>query len=326
VKTKYLGQSDYRNDLATLTPQQLADKYGGTHHTHSKNRRRLSITGPSTPIPGPKFKTEDWHARLGKEPDSAIARDMGVTPNAILSLRRRRSIPAFVPPDAPAPTADNWQARAGKVSDLTIAKEHGVYPGVVWRYRAAHNIPPSGQSGRKMTVTSEPWHEHLSTMTAATIAEKWNVDIKHVKYMRARLGLKGPNNQPVAVSDAPWLPLLGGVSDKEIARRFGVGVHRVSRTRTERNIAPYVMPKQEKPQPTKRVRAPIQPTNIRPMVKRPVPTTTVRDRLRQREDNPNEKAPVRPEMILPTAPAESACTFDDRCRCFFCRPSGRRAA
>lgn len=116
---------------------------------------RRARTSRGIPAAGPRGPGEpragrhriNWDApgirpRLGVEPDRTIARDLGVTQDAVADARKRRSIPA--PPrtidwDSPA-----IRKRLGTMPDAKLAAELGVARNTVTRARIARGIPACG--------------------------------------------------------------------------------------------------------------------------------------------------------------------------------------
>lgn len=116
-----------------------------------------------TAAPAPKKGAQlrkvrvDWEkeTRLGKMTDSALARDLGVTSNAVRQARIARKIPY---------TADSFaykfgskgidwdnESRLGKVSDGVLAAEYGVNPSAVHQARQARGIPSATPKPRAPT-------------------------------------------------------------------------------------------------------------------------------------------------------------------------------
>lgn len=95
------------------------------------------------------FWTSEIDSRLGRESDTAIAHDIGLTPTAVASRRRKLGIPAAPRiRTGPRPVQEPeqpWRAlvrdRLGVVRDTDLAGEVGVSPTAVSQYRASLGIP-----------------------------------------------------------------------------------------------------------------------------------------------------------------------------------------
>ena len=97
----------------------------------------------------------DWtDVDLGQRPDAVIARELGVSREAVRRQRERRHIPAFVaPPAVPhvrVPRVDPWAAerRLGTMGDFELAGLLGVSMSTVVRARIRLGVPAFTQRGR----------------------------------------------------------------------------------------------------------------------------------------------------------------------------------
>ncbi len=110
-KRKALGIPPYRDHrpivrtaalktLLAMSSKEIHARYGWSSHLIAKLRREYARPAPGT---DPGRWTEAAVRRLGREPDTAIARDLGVSTHSVLSKRRGLGIPAL--PDA------RWRGR-----------------------------------------------------------------------------------------------------------------------------------------------------------------------------------------------------------------------
>ena len=94
VRTKRL------KDLLVLPSQMLVREHGLSSNVIAKLRREYGVNAPGWAT---NRWTPDVLARLGREPNTVIARELGVTRVSVLSKRRTLGIPAL--PDA------RWRGR-----------------------------------------------------------------------------------------------------------------------------------------------------------------------------------------------------------------------
>lgn len=260
-----------------------------------------------------------WRHLLGTMPDSKIARRFGVARITVQRRREARNIPAWTPDRA-------WEALAGTMPDGDVAKIGKVHPETVRRHRIDTGIPAFGAEARD--TGPQPWHADLSTMGNAAIVQKWRVDWQTVRNARRRLM---PRPEPAADPVVPlseWIGLAGTMSDTDLGRIVQLSADRVRQRRIAAGIPAFVA-KKAAPAPVRRpiasVTAAPKPATPRTPRPPPKPSIPVREQLRQREEAPDEKAPVRQSMITPTVAGDGGCTFEDGCLCFLCRKEARKA-
>ncbi|MCG7374208.1 hypothetical protein [Pseudomonas luteola] len=90
---------------------------------------------------------EELILKLGKVPDSDLAREYGVPDYALYKARKERSIAAFVRID---PAIDELKRELGTASDYTLATKYSASPSRVRSLRNALNIPPFKPSSNKL--------------------------------------------------------------------------------------------------------------------------------------------------------------------------------
>jgi len=90
---------------------------------------------------------ENLTARLGKEPDTALAAEFGLYPQLVATMRKELDIDPFDPQkntqiDKLHP---GLSARLGKESDMALAAEFGLSKSRIHQLRAGLGIPPVSQ-------------------------------------------------------------------------------------------------------------------------------------------------------------------------------------
>ena len=127
--------------------------------------------------------TPELIARLGKEPDSGIARSMGASPSAVCMKRRELKIPKF------AKVRFNWTVTRtkmlGKKSDRRVAESLGIPLKMVTKKRVKLGIP----SALKARWTPEILAD-IGKMPDLDVVRKhrYKVARSSVRTMRLRMG------------------------------------------------------------------------------------------------------------------------------------------
>ena len=121
--------------LRTLPSSEIRRQTGLPFETTKRLRDELGITGPPA---CPLRWTPAAVARLGREPDRHIARDLGITPAAVHGKRERLGIPPWV-------EMRRWKARElswlGKAPDEEVARRLGRTSFAVRYRRSRMGIP-----------------------------------------------------------------------------------------------------------------------------------------------------------------------------------------
>src|SRR6185295_11679146 len=140
--------------------------------------------------------------RLGKEPDTSIARRLGVTGSVIRKKRKSLGLPAFrrtrrgkqrvAVKRAPVKEPFRWPkklvARLGRMPDGEVARLAGISKGTVAKERKRRGIkafrPPIEpiEWTQKMT-------RRLGTASDTTVAQKLGIHSSSVRYKRQLLGI-----------------------------------------------------------------------------------------------------------------------------------------
>ncbi len=183
---------------------------------------------------------EESVALLGTMSDPRLARKLGVSPQTVLSERKRRGIASF---RARGPRVEWTQERIdllGTDTDRNVAEILGIGRASVALKRAQLGIPAScAPRGGGVRFQWSPTSEALlGKMPDRAAAEHLGLSLTTVWVRRRALGIA-----PFKPShDVEWSPekieLLGRVADAELARRWGTVEATVQRKREELGRAP----------------------------------------------------------------------------------------
>ncbi len=187
----------------------------------------------------------DWKSirdRLGMEPDADIARDLGVSREAVRMKRKKFNIPAFRPSRI---ITDECRADLGVLRDEEVAQKHGVP--ITWvkqtRRKSAISLPRS-EPGLREVLAGLDWEN--DTRTDKEIAEEYGSCVPTICRIRNDLGipnsrLRGrPGSKSTLPDEAgdltPYLCIFVFLSNKEIARRSGLSFRDVGAFRKKHKI------------------------------------------------------------------------------------------
>lgn len=122
--------------ITGLTRPQVtnARKYRNIPAFQKLTKRRTRITW-----------TDDKIARLGKEPDNALAEEWGVGIFIVFRKRKELGIPSW---NARSPVPDELIAELGTAPDAALARKYGASPVQVTSARVRRGIPLYGSNGR----------------------------------------------------------------------------------------------------------------------------------------------------------------------------------
>jgi hypothetical protein len=197
-------------------------------------------------VDAPSGRSQRWtpeaEARLGREPDAWIARDLGITPASVLLKRRRLGIPPAPRRRETAPVAGrellarrrrNFQRRGNRPSEPVP--------------------PPPGQAGPAIerevfAPTKLQWPEHLARLLGersdVEVARRAGVHVGTVRGERARRGIPPfRQRRPDVVWTDEMIALLGEASDRDVAAELELPVHCVAYKRQDLGIPAYWPPR-----------------------------------------------------------------------------------
>jgi hypothetical protein len=185
-------------------------------------------------------------ALLGKLPDTAIARTLGIHLSSVTSMRKRRGI-APIRPRRKFDWTDEMVDLLGTASDREVAATLNVPPSCVHRKRCLLGIPAYGErphegGGYRWTPRAI---KLLGTASDRNVAEKLGISVTSVGYKRKLLDIP-PFGEPVERIEwtKEMITLLGTISDREFVLRFPMGLDTVHQKRKELGVAPHTEPRQ----------------------------------------------------------------------------------
>lgn len=129
--------------------------------------------------------TPDRLARLGNEPDAAIAREMGIKSAAVKRKRWELGIQVF----APSVWTPEAVAMLGTMSDVQVGKLIGVCQQTVLNKRRALGIPRVESKFRRDDIWNDQTIPLLGTMTDVALAAQLGVSNIAVRNRRIALGI-----------------------------------------------------------------------------------------------------------------------------------------
>ena len=182
---------EFIKQLGTCTDAEIAQKMGVSRERIRTARKLNGI---------PRFETlkPDWASvadRIGKEPDSTIAKELGVSATAVLRYRTSHKMPLVhtstertldFREDVPA----NWREMLGKVSDYRLVRQWGVALSPIIRIRNKLGIPPFVPRAAVKADWKDPaLVARLGKETDASLAKSLGLSISTVTARRRSLGI-----------------------------------------------------------------------------------------------------------------------------------------
>jgi hypothetical protein len=181
---------------------------------------------------------------LGKMPDFALARRMGIHHTAVSAERRRRQIAAFrprLPSIQWIRQMENW---LGTDFDWVIAERLGLPTYCVRRKRKLLRIAAYGESFVRRSLHAFRWTKQqialLGKESDIKVARRLGISAPAVWRMRVQLDIGALTPKQHIDWTKARSALLGKLSDKVLAKRWGVKAETIARKRTELGIAPFV--------------------------------------------------------------------------------------
>ena len=199
-------------------------------HVERVRKLRKELAGIKMRSPSERRWTPEILARLGEDPDAAIAAVLGITAKTVAAKREGSGIPS--------PRLRRWteeeKALVGTAPDLVVARRVGRSEKAVAAKRQELGILCFGAKAPPRRWTPEEV-ARLGTAPDEEIAARtgWSVDA--VKDKRRSLGLL---RRPIEAWRPEEVALFGTVSDAEIATRIGRSVEAVRAARWRRGIPP----------------------------------------------------------------------------------------
>ncbi len=171
--------------------QAWIDFYSLTHKLTNIGSASKGGTGDNARIE----LTPELISRLGTEPDSIIARDVGCDRKSINYHRTKLGIPVAPRPNIGVEPANKKHLpeaiiqRLGTISDAQLAKESGVSHSMIERERIKRSIPACPQW--ELTVDNLPTSiiERLGTVQDGILALEAGISSTSIKKLRYSLGI-----------------------------------------------------------------------------------------------------------------------------------------
>lgn len=193
---------------------------------------------------GPHPRRRKWTAQelgyLGKLPDAAVARKIGIHPLQVLFKRRRRGIEAFRPRRPSVDWTERMIALLGQFTDRSVAEELGLSESIVQRKRQLLGIAPlqAPRSRRR-------WSHHWSALKIAllgkypdkVVAKRLRISESCAARKRRLLEISPYREAvPAFVWTKKSLALLGSRPDGEVAELLGISAGTVRSKRYDLKI------------------------------------------------------------------------------------------
>lgn len=169
--------------LGTMPDSEVADRVGISTQTVTTWRRRLGI--PKVPRrPNPEIKYPGITARLGVDPDVAVAADYGLSRERVRQIRQVLHIGRA----GPKPLDPKVYAMLGWVPDSHISDATNIPSWIIRRERVRAGIPPVNVQIHYDDVISRV-HEQVGQVSDRTVAEILGVAVTRVAAYRRRHGI-----------------------------------------------------------------------------------------------------------------------------------------
>ncbi len=237
--------------IGTDSDTVIGHRFGISPRSITARRRKLGLHVEQKTAPR---WTRAMEKRLGKMPDTQVAKKLGIDAYWVRKRRAELQIAAHKPADLPSPKEDTREklkltedriALLGKHSDVFLAMRWGCTAGTVTRHRQRLGVPPFRENDD--IQWSSAMLKRLGRVPDGTIAREFEVSPVSVKIKRIQLGIL-PYNKSEMDPEPPLpkrlLRQLGFVPDKQLADQFGVSRSHVRIARALRGIpvADYVPP------------------------------------------------------------------------------------
>ena len=232
------------------------------------------------------LKNSEFLDLLGKDPDVDIAKKFNCAASTVHRIRNSLGIPTFVR----EPTQELIDA-LGTMPDADIASKFECPISFVIGLRRSHGIK-TGTHIKKL-ASNEEFLSSLGKMKDDDIALKFRCSVNYVRKARKSKSVPSKHEHSVTVG-AAWqakylqevLPLLGKISDAELARRYGGLNSRYRHLRLKRGI-PALQSESHDPaiKPPKEALEKVSQTIAQPKQSRrsrTKPTYTIPDEVRAR--------------------------------------------
>ena len=188
----------------------------------------------------------DLIALLGTDTDAAVAKKAGLTQQQVRQQRVGLGIPTYAQQNLARELAILYEHThlLGTVGDSKLAAKLGVGVSMLRSVRVARGIPPCRKHGTGGSEAFRVARPLLGTMPDAEIARIVGRSRARVHQWRVTEGV--PRYTSLHDHDPQLIASLGTDSDGRVARCHNVSRGLVQRMRSERGIAPYKPPREER--------------------------------------------------------------------------------
>lgn len=214
-----------------------------------KSRKKLKTVGPA------KIQRDSHHPLqlrwpagflklLGRIPDIALAKKMGVSLDAVRDERRRRRIDSSSPRRPPVQWTAEMILLLGADIDVRVAEKLGLPKYLVMHKRHRLAIPAYGNVPEQRSERAFNWTKGkialLGTDSDRKIGERLGTSGPVVARQRTRLAIPSFYRYRRISWTKGMVSLLGKTTDWEIAKKYGMKRESVARERRKRGIPPCI--------------------------------------------------------------------------------------
>lgn len=251
-KRRSLGVAPY-NSLSPSLKEQLVESLGSesdaklaakleiSMYRVGHARKKLQIASHREKN---QFKWQKQHIQLlGTMPDSAIAKQLGISIAAVQAKRKQFNITAFNVHLAKKIPIHEWTeqeiALLGTKPDQDLAKELGKGQTAVGNKRRKLGITSyeeRQQDGTSFKKQLSEIQALLGKVSDNQIAEMFKVEVSRVAKLRKKQKIPSFRSQVVPVLTAEQIKLIGTVYDRELAAIVGCNINAITKIRMQMGI------------------------------------------------------------------------------------------
>jgi DNA-binding CsgD family transcriptional regulator len=177
--------------------------------------------------------TLDAQAMLGRMPDEAVAKRLGLSRGAVTAQREKLGVPSYRTRKPRIAWTKQTIALLGRIPDTQIARRLGISAISVSAQRARLGIAPVAGRGKLIVRNAEL--KRTLRLRTVEIHKKLGLAADTCRRLRKELGV--PNPHPLHKWSDADIARLGTCSDAQLARELGVSKSSVQTARYSRGIA-----------------------------------------------------------------------------------------
>lgn len=182
---------------------------------------------------------------LGKFPDDEIAKKFGYSRAGIALIRKNKGIPSFSDTRFTEEKREEMLSMLEKFPDREISKKTGYSVYIIKKFREQNKIEPFNKSILKR-LTPKQRKKVLSMLGKvhdSVIAEKFNVTNETIRRIRKKTNVpalrKEKSWQETLEENKSLTPLLGTMTDRELADKTGTTRQVIGKIRRKLKIPPF---------------------------------------------------------------------------------------